>query len=192
MRGQLVELDDSFRGLFRESTVDHDIGAHGYSHREFTSLTAEEAEDELSKIQTGMRKIGVAPKSFVFPKNSVAYLDLLEKYGYKCYRSRGGLARDNMFISKEGALFDIHPSLYIDKDANPQMLKKILDIAVTRRLPFHIWFHLWDFGQNKNDISKCASRILGPLLHYAKKRERSGSLTCATMLMATNSVKTDF
>jgi hypothetical protein len=189
VRGQLIELDDAVHELFQNSTVDHDIGAHGYYHKEFTTLTREEAEDELSKIQAGMRKSDIVPQSFVFPRNRVAYLDLLEKYGYKCYRSRGGFTRDCMLIKREGTLFNVHPSLYIGKGSNNHILKKILDMSIAKKLPFHIWFHLWNFGQSQDDISKCASKIFRPLLHYAKRSMQSGNLACETMLSATYRLK---
>jgi len=188
MRGQLTELDNSIKELFQESVVDHDIGAHGYSHREFASLTRDEAEDELRRIQFGMRKSGIVPQSFVFPKNIVAHLDLLEKYGYKCYRSQGGFVKDCMLISKEGSLFDVHPSLFIAEGSHHRMLERILEISIARKLPFHIWFHLWNFGQNQHDISKCVNRIFKPFFRYAKKRVQSGTLECASMISATNRV----
>jgi len=37
---------------------------------------------------------------FVFPKNIIAHLDLLEKYRYKCYRSYGNFINDDMYIKK--------------------------------------------------------------------------------------------
>jgi hypothetical protein len=189
IRGQLTEVDNSIQELFKESTVDHDIGAHGYYHREFTTLTSDEAEDELRRIHVGMRKSGIVPQSFVFPKNSVAHLELLEKYGYKCYRGHGGLIKDCMLISKEGSLFEVHSSLYIDQYSHHRMLERILDIAIVKKLPFHIWFHLWNFGQSQDEMSKCVSRIFKPFFRYAKKKVRTGNLACASMISATNTIR---
>jgi len=184
IRGQLTEVNDSILELFLKSPVKHDIGAHGYYHRQFTNLSRNEAENELNMISAGMKKFGVVPRSFVFPKNSVAHLDLLEKFGYKCYRSSGAFMNDCMYIEKQGQLYDIRPSLYIAQGTSLTVLKKILDISIVKKLPFHVWFHLWNFGETKESIQRSISKVFFPLLKYAKKKERSGMLTFQTMLSA--------
>lgn len=183
MRGQLTEVCDSILDYVLKSPVKHEIGAHGYYHREFTNLSRIEAESELKMISVGMKKFGTIPRSFVFPKNSVAHLDLLEKYGYKCYRGLGGGFRhDCMYIEKCGELFNIHPSLNINQHTKNTFLKKILDISTTKKLPFHIWFHLWNFGQEERSIMRNINNIFVPLLKYGKKKEKIGVLTFKTML----------
>jgi hypothetical protein len=100
IRGQLVEVDNSILESLFKSSVEHDIGAHGYSHIEFTSLSRNEAENELNLISEGMNKFGIVPRSFVFPRGGLAHLDLLERYGYKCYRGVGDFMNDSpKFIS---------------------------------------------------------------------------------------------
>ena len=193
IRGQLTEVSNSNLKLLLKSSVKHDIGAHGYYHRDFTNLSRNEAENELTLISSRMRKFGITPKSFVFPRNRVAHLELLEKYGYKCYRSRGmhayGFMNDCMYIEKQGQLYDIHPSLRIDQNMNSLFLRKIVDIAVTKKLPFHIWFHLWDFGETSDSIQKNIKETLFPLLDYVKNKEKSGKLTFETMLSAAEKVE---
>jgi peptidoglycan/xylan/chitin deacetylase (PgdA/CDA1 family) len=189
IRGQLTEVNDSIIGLLLKSPVKHDIGAHGYYHREFTNLSRNEAENELNMISTGMKKLGIVPRSFVFPKNSVAHLDLLEKYGYKCYRSYGDFKNDRMCIEKQGQLYNIHPSLYIDQGTRFTFLKKILDISIAKKLPFHVWFHLWNFGETEEAIRRTINKVLAPSFKYAKKKENSGMLTFETMLSATEKLK---
>ncbi len=80
--------------------------------RVFTALSELEAERELRMISAGMKKFGITPKSFVFPKNQVSHLQLLERYGYLSFRARGNFFRDGMYIRKYGNLFDVHPSLF--------------------------------------------------------------------------------
>lgn len=55
-----------------------EIGSHSYSHLEFDKLNTKEADKEIKKCK------GV--KSFVFPRNKIAHLKLLQKYGFKSYR----------------------------------------------------------------------------------------------------------
>lgn len=192
IRGQLTEVNGSILELLLKSSVKHDIGAHGYYHREFTNLSRNEAENEFNMISAGMNKFGIVPRSFVFPKNSVAHLDLLEKYGYKCYRSYGDFMNDCMYIEKQGRLYNIHPSLYIDQGASFTFLKKILDISIAKRLPFHIWFHLWNFGETKESIQRTINKVFIPLFKYAEKKKKSGMLTLETMLSATEKVEMMF
>ncbi len=184
IRGQLLEVDSSIISLLQSSPARHEIGAHGYYHKSFTKFTVTEAEEELQKIDMSMKGHGISVKSFVFPRNQVAHLRLLFKYGYKCYRSPGGLLKDDLQIEKQGPLFDIHPSLYVSRGSDAFLLKRLLDIAISRKLPFHIWFHPWDFGQEDRQIQKNVGKILVPLLRYAKRKEESGVLTIETMFSA--------
>jgi hypothetical protein len=189
IRGQLTEVDNSILELLLKSPVKHDIGAHGYYHKQFQKLSHNEAANELNMISVGMKKFGIIPRSFVFPRNSVAYLDLLEKYGYKCYRSYGDFMNDCMYIEKQGQLYDIHPSLYIDQGTSFMFLKKILDISVAKKLPFHVWFHLWNFGKTKESIQRTINNVFIPLLKYAKKKDESRMLTFETMLSAAKKIE---
>jgi peptidoglycan/xylan/chitin deacetylase (PgdA/CDA1 family) len=189
IRGQLTEVNDSILGLLLKSSAKHNIGAHGYYHREFTKLSRDEAENELNLISEGMKKFGIIPRSFVFPKNKVAHLDLLEKHDYKCYRSLGNFLNDCMYIEKQGRLYNIHPSLYLDKNMSYAFPKKIIDNAIAKKLPFHVWFHLRDFGETNETIQRNIKKMLFPLFNYAKKKEKTGELTFETMLSAAERVE---
>jgi len=189
IRGQLTEVDGSILKLLLKSPVKHDIGSHGYYHRPFKNLSPKEAEKELNILSTSMKKFGIIPRSFVFPKNSVAHLELLEKYEYKCYRSNGGgFMNDSMYIEKQGRLYNIHPSLFLPCE-NPILLKKILNICSAKKLPFHAWFHLWNFGETEESMQRSISNVFFPLLKYAKKKEKSGTMTFETMLSAAEKVE---
>jgi peptidoglycan/xylan/chitin deacetylase (PgdA/CDA1 family) len=184
IRGQLVEVDNSIINLLQSSPIKYDIGAHGYYHKSFVKSTVKEAEQELQKIDLGMKGLDISVKSFVFPRNQVAHLNLLAKYGYECYRSSGGLLRDDLHIEKQDSLFNIRPSVYVSQGSDSYLLRKLLDIAISRRLSFHIWFHPWDFGQDEHQIRKYVDKILAPLLQYARRKEERGMLTIETMLSA--------
>lgn len=191
LRGQLTEVDTSILKPLLESNIKHDIGSHGYSHKVFPELSITEADTELRMISTGMKKLGIVPQSFVFPKNKVAHLSLLEKYGYRCYRSSGNFRSDTMYVEKHGKLYDIHPSFYLGQSMSPIFLKKILDLAVARNLPFHVWFHLWNFGETSSLIKKSVNNVFFPLFKHAKKKEKSGMLTFETMLSTAERMETN-
>lgn len=186
VRGQLTELPDSVLSRLLKSRVKHDIGAHGYYHRLFTSLSYNEAEVEMRMIFKGMQRFGLTPKSFIFPRNGIAHLQLLEKYNYECYRDYGTLMHDSMYIKKVGNLWDVHPSLGVDRYTKPILLKRLLNIAVKRRLPLHLWFHMRDFGTRPLDseIRENMERVLVPLLDCADKKVGDHVLTTETMLSA--------
>lgn len=181
VRGQLTETDGFILNLLRNSNVKHDIGSHGYSHKTFPILSKSEAEEELRLLSKGMKKFNIEPKSFVFPKNKIAHLPLLEKYGYKCYRGSGGFRYDTLHIEKHNQLYNIHPSFFIGRSRSQFCLNKLLDIAANKKLPFHIWFHPADLGHNKLEMQKKINRVFLPLLKHAKKKERKGEISFETM-----------
>lgn len=189
VRGQLTEVNGSVLEVLLRSAVKHDIGAHGYYHTEFTNLSYSDAENELSMISAGLKKFGIVPKSFVFPRNSVAYLDLLERHGYKCYRGYGNFMKDRMLIEKRGELYNIHPSLYLDEGTRLACLRRILDISIAKNLPFHVWFHPWSFGETEEAVQKFITKVFTPFFSYAKRKERDDKLSFETMLSAALNVE---
>ncbi len=186
-RGQLFDVDVSFPKLVMGSSIRHEIGSHGYYHRVFSSLSREEADEELKMTSTAMKRGGVVPRSFVFPKNKIAHLDLLMKYGYICYRGLGGFIRDDTYIrAKYDELYDVHPSFFVGRLNDLFSAKRTVDICARRKLPFHIWFHPRDIGDKEEQAKRYIERMLAPLLRHAKRKERVGALTFETMLSAVN------
>jgi len=71
-----------------ESDVDHDVGAHTYSHVEFTADYATEdlARAECDRAIDAAEAAGVTMDSFVFPRNRVGHRAILAEAGFTCYR----------------------------------------------------------------------------------------------------------
>ncbi len=65
-----------------------EIGCHTFSHPRVGApgYHREQFEVELKKCQREFNRYGVTPYSFVFPWNSVQYVDTLRDYGYIAYR----------------------------------------------------------------------------------------------------------
>lgn len=181
VRGQLTETKSTVLDLLLRSSVKHDIGAHGYYHKTFTSLSRAEAQNELELISLGMNRLGIKPESFVFPKNEVAHLTLLEKFGYKCYRGEGSVIKDGMYIKKVGQLYEIRPGFHLGFTYNPIFLDKIIDIAAKNKLVFHVWFHPRDLFETRGSTRRNIDQVLFPLYRYAKKKEEYGTLKFETM-----------
>lgn len=89
IRGQLFEVDDTIFQSIVRSPIKHEIASHSYYHSDFTKLSHDCADKELKLLSEKMEQHKIKPKSFIFPRNKVNHLDLLEKYGYKCYREYG-------------------------------------------------------------------------------------------------------
>lgn len=189
VRGQLLEVDATLLDLLLESSIKHDIAAHGYYHKDFKELSRGEAEEELGLISQRMEEFGINPKTFIFPRNSIAHLELLEKHGYLCYRGESGFAQDGIYIVKKGELYDVHPSLFIDRNASVRLLKKMLDLSISKKIPFHLWFHPLDFGPNEGDVKKNLRRTLYPFFKYAIAKERAGLLAFHTMSSITKQLR---
>jgi hypothetical protein len=195
VRGQLMEVQSQTMAILLDSGIKHDIGAHGYTHKMFTQLSKAEAEEELRLISSGMNKYGLEPKTFIFPRNQISHLDLLEKYTYSSYRGKRYSALSDgsekpVFLEKERSLYNIPSSIFIgDPYQNPFLLKKMLDLSIENNLPFHVWFHFWNFGHDKPAVSKSVQRFLYPFLLYAKKKCDEGLLDFETMFSAAQKAK---
>jgi hypothetical protein len=86
-----------------------------------------------------------------------------------------------MYISKRGNLYGVHPSLYLGDLHDSTFSKKLIDIAVRRKAPFHIWFHPWNFDSAKALASRKTAKVLLPLVEYAKRKAQEGLLRFETM-----------
>ena len=182
VRGQITETESDLLTRLLDSHIKHDIAAHGYYHRTFSSISDLEAKKELQLLSIGLKKFRIYPKSFVFPKNEIGHLTLLEKYEYKCYRGWGGFRKDELSIRKQGHLYDIRPSFHIGTTYNPVFLKKIVDISCKNKLPFHIWYHPRDLYETRGrSTEKNIESVLLPIYRYAKKKEKYGILSFETM-----------
>ena len=72
----------------RDSSVNHDIGGHSYSHMEFgdDGSTREMADYELERSVELASEWGMELDSFVFPRNNIGHRDVLAEHGIRTYR----------------------------------------------------------------------------------------------------------
>lgn len=76
---------DLFRYLL-ESGVEHEVGAHSYTHPDFTELSGDEVGVEISKSRSAIKEWGLSPQSFIYPLNRVSQPEVLTEYGFTHYR----------------------------------------------------------------------------------------------------------
>ncbi|MBN1427330.1 MAG: polysaccharide deacetylase family protein [Anaerolineae bacterium] len=66
-----------------------EIAFHGYTHAIFDAATMskDDARVEIEEWKRVAHRAGIEAKAVVFPRNRVAYLDMLYEAGFTCYRS---------------------------------------------------------------------------------------------------------
>jgi len=72
-----------------EDKVGHEIGSHSFSHLPFGSpdLSVEVAKKDFEIFRSICKqKLGFNPVSFVYPRHSVGFRELLPLFGFKIYR----------------------------------------------------------------------------------------------------------
>jgi peptidoglycan/xylan/chitin deacetylase (PgdA/CDA1 family) len=71
--------------------VPQEIGSHSFSHVIFgdPGCSRETAASELRACLRAGEEMGLALRSFAFPRNRVGHLDLLREFGFECYRGPG-------------------------------------------------------------------------------------------------------
>jgi peptidoglycan/xylan/chitin deacetylase (PgdA/CDA1 family) len=72
----------------RSCRVPQEIGSHSFSHAIFSDpgCSREAAASELRASVEAAKELGLALRSFAFPRNGVGHLDLLPQFGFTCYR----------------------------------------------------------------------------------------------------------
>jgi peptidoglycan/xylan/chitin deacetylase (PgdA/CDA1 family) len=71
-----------------EARVPQEIGCHSFSHVIFgdEGCSRDTAASEVRACVRLAGDLGVAPRSFAFPRNQVGHLDVLREHGFTCYR----------------------------------------------------------------------------------------------------------
>lgn len=79
------------------ATADHEIACHSFSHVEFGSVDTSQAlaRAEIEASIRAARDYDIKFDSFIFPRNKVAYRDILADYGFTCYRGHSQERRSN-------------------------------------------------------------------------------------------------
>lgn|SRR5579859_5251492 len=197
--------------LIRNAEPKQDIGFHSFSHVPFGApgMTRERAVAEYRYCIETARALGIAPGSFVFPRNSVAYLRELRDAGFSCFRdvdvlparfSRGKLASLYMvfadFMGRSPCL--VQPTLKEGLVAIPGSLlvryaagwrKFIPDACRLRRLRKGLErvrraggvFHVWFHPENLYAERPRLENVVARFLEELGGLVRHGEVRCLTM-----------
>ena len=64
---------------------------------------------------------------------------------------------------------------------NPRFLDNILNLAITYKAPFHVWFHPSDLGTSEKSANNRINRLIKPFLDYANEKHHDVYLSYKTM-----------
>jgi peptidoglycan/xylan/chitin deacetylase (PgdA/CDA1 family) len=146
------------------SKIDHDLGIHTYSHRDFSLITSK--EDVRKEISYCLNKLEFKkrPVTFIFPYNSEGYFDVLKEMGFIAYRSQSRMIGHPIKIHE---LWKIPPVYYLDEKSYGgfNLIKLMLQFSIITGCVFHIWFHPWSI-EEKESVESYIKDILYPLLSY--------------------------
>jgi hypothetical protein len=95
----------SFVKRLKDARVAQDVGLHGgLTHLIWGDpRTSEEvAWREFDAGQRALEEIGIQPRSFVFPRDLVDYLDILATHGIRCYRGRAPILSEKLGLNFAG------------------------------------------------------------------------------------------
>ncbi|AKH97421.1 polysaccharide deacetylase family protein [Halanaeroarchaeum sulfurireducens] len=72
----------------QDCETEQEIGLHGSTHMQLGAdgCSRKQAEEEIKAAVETLQAHGVEPKSFVFPRNDVGHVDVLQEHGIKAYR----------------------------------------------------------------------------------------------------------
>lgn len=148
----LFHNPDLFEYLL-DSDVDHEIGLHSHSHRDFDSLSEAEAREDLEAGVSALAEWGIEPESFVFPRNRIGHVELLREYGFRYYRTD---SQDSKFDKLKALISPQGTSLSI-KDETPLDVSGTMFLAAHHPEQFVRWKVKWDLKR---------AALSGGLVHY--------------------------
>ena len=131
----------------------HEIACHSFSHIPFSHCSEKVADFELRESLKAMKPLGIKPKTFVFPRNEINHLHLLEKHGFSHYASK---PRPKNFLidfktfglgfpkaKRAKGLIEVPRAyfFYTAKFSEFFKLPLLLRLANSQNALFHMWCH---------------------------------------------------
>lgn len=177
-----------------------EIGYHSYSHPVFTDIPREMAEGEIAQAKEIEQRWGIRLRSFVFPQDKVAHVDLLAKHDFLIYRGAAArrrrpdmpplkrklngamdkvLSRPVRPQFKEG-VWEIPSSMPFSDPRTPSTALFRAKVGLRRTLSaggvFHVFMHPWNLL-----LSDRTRADLDALLGLVSERRDAGELEVMTM-----------
>jgi hypothetical protein len=181
------------------SEVNHELGYHSFSHPVFPQIRKQIADSEVRTGAEMAEHFGIVLKSFVFPQNKIAHIDVLKKYGLLVYRGETlmqsnlrshVLNKANGLINEiiappvmpewKNGIWEIPSSMYFADPKHPFSLlpraKLGLWRAIRSNMVFHVWMHPWNLLQYTS-----LGRDFKLFMDYVSKKRNEGKIEVRTM-----------
>jgi len=141
------------------SKVYQELASHSYSHPNFANFNENYIEEDFQKADYFFSNNKIKINSFVFPRNQIRYLNLLNKYGIKIFRSL-----DNSFYKKI-----YKHNKFLGKIAN--VIDKILPISANTIRPKISNYNLTEIESSLLFISRYGyKKIISEYSMYKKAK----------------------
>lgn len=136
--------------MIKDSTVDHEIGTHTFSHIDFSNKNClpEVADDEIKACIDAAKKFDVKIESIVFPGGTWGNIEVLKKHNFTIYRKRNNFDMAYPYRDDFGLLVTTSSRcLEYDLDYGwsaeyfLDRLKKYINKAIATNTIAHLWFH---------------------------------------------------
>lgn len=195
----------------RQALPEQEIASHSFSHLLFADrgCTREAAVADLRECVRAAKSSNVSLRSFVYPRNRIAYLDLLQASGFACYRGADpqwygcwpriakrlahyaddllALPPPTVLPQREGPLWNIPGSVMLQgmdgiRKWIPARCRTIRGLAGLRRAAARRQlFHLWFHPINFAVDMEAMLACLEPVLKRASELRDRGALEVLTM-----------
>ena len=143
-----------------ESSPKHEIACHSFSHIDFGSkgCSYECAKSDIGKCVEIANRENIVLKSFVFPRNSEGYKEVLKEEGFQVYRGRGNEWYEKIKIP------------ILRKIAH--IIDEFLAISPNTSLPYKDEYGLYNTQGNMLYLSRNGIRRLIPISYRVKKAKK--------------------
>lgn len=177
--GKTAEEDRKSYLRLLDSSAEHEIGIHTYSHVDASKTRADEFQAEVARC-IAVLGLQSTPRTFVFPWNREAHFEVLRRMGFIAYRGKkrviGGLSNAN-------GLWNIPPVYYVDQKSvgAASLMKRYVDICIRHRTVFHLWTHPWSIVEEGGSEERMVKTALEPVFAYMARSRDEGVLHAGTM-----------
>jgi len=175
--GKTAEADPHSYETILNCGIPHEVGVHTYSHVDVSMC----GEDELvTEVERCISLLGLKerPRTFIFPWNREAHFEVLARLGFTAYR---GEKRGIGMPRNERGLWNIRPVCYLSENSYgaASLVKRFIDLCVSTRSIFHLWFHPWSIVVPSP--SRYEVEVLEPIFGYIDGMREEGKLDVVTM-----------
>lgn len=177
MCGKTAEEDWSSYRRIVDSSVEHEVGVHTYSHVDATKTTPDDLKEEVERC-ISVLKLPSRPRTFVFPWNRVAHFETIRDCGFIAYRDKSRMIG---LPKKVDGLWNIPPVWYLDRKSlgAAALIGRVMDLCMASGSVFHLWFHPWSVVEPSPEAF--TREVLGPTLVRMAQARDSGKLSILTM-----------